>query len=238
METFRRLVLAAAMAGSIAGIFVALLHQVTTVPVILSAEVYERAAQAEMPASHMAAMPANASDHEHGASAWEPADGLERTAFSALADVLTGIGFALVLIAIFALWGRGVDWRKGLYFGLAGFAAVSLAPSLGLPPEVPGTMAAPLDSRQIWWAMTVVLTGGGLALLFLSRKPILMLAGVALIVVPHASGAPQPAEYVSAAPEAIAHRFIVAVLMTSLLFWAVLGALTGLFYKRVSVRAM
>jgi len=237
MESFRRLVLAAVLAGSIAGIFVALLHQVTTVPVILSAEVYERAAEAEMPASQMAAMPANASGHEHGASTWEPAEGLERTAFSVLADVLTGIGFALVLVAIYALCGRAVDWRKGLYFGLAGFAAVSLAPSLGLPPEVPGTAAAPLDSRQLWWAMTVVLTSGGLALLFLTRRPIPMLAGAALIVVPHAYGAPQPAEYASAAPEAIAHRFVAAVMMTSLLFWAALGALTGLFYERVFVRA-
>jgi cobalt transporter subunit CbtA len=237
MDTFRRLVVAAALAGSIAGIFVTLLHQVTTVPVILSAEIYERAAAAQRPASAMAAMPVDAQEHEHGATSWEPADGLERAAFTALADVLTGIGFALVLVAIYALWGRAVDWRKGLYFGLAGFAAVSLAPSLGLPPEVPGTAAGPLAARQIWWVLTALLTSGGLALLFLGRKPILMLAGVALIVFPHAYGAPQAAQYASAAPEAIAHRFVVAVMITSLLFWAALGALTGLFYDRVLARA-
>jgi cobalt transporter subunit CbtA len=235
MGRFRRLVVVAALAGSIAGFFVTLLHQVTTVPVILSAEVYERVAQAKAPAMQMAAMPADA-QHDHGPASWEPADGLERAAFTALADVLTGIGFALVLVAIYAVWGRQVDWRKGLYFGLAGFAAVSLAPSLGLPPEVPGTAAAPLEPRQLWWAMTVLLTSGGLALLFLGRKPVLMLAGVALIVLPHAYGAPQPAEYASAAPEGIAHRFIAAVMMTSLLFWAALGALTGLLYDRALVR--
>jgi predicted cobalt transporter CbtA len=55
---------------------------------------------------------------------------------------------------------------------------------------------------------------------------------LAMIVVPHAIGAPQPAEYASAAPESLAHRFIVATMIASLLFWVVLGALSGYFYKR------
>ncbi len=44
METFRRLFAAAALAGLLAGVFITIIHQVTTVPVILSAEVYEKAA--------------------------------------------------------------------------------------------------------------------------------------------------------------------------------------------------
>ena len=62
---------------------------------------------------------------------------------------------------------------------------------------------------------------------------VLSLIGVALIILPHAYGAPQPADYASVAPEALAHRFIVAVTITSLLFWLSLGTLTGFFYKRV-----
>ncbi len=241
METFRRLFAAAALAGLLAGVFITIIHQVTTVPVILSAEVYEKAAESKAPAvasmKGMDGMAAEAGGHEHGAAAWEPADGLERAAFTVLADVLTGMGFALMLVAIYAVWGGRIDWRKGLYFGLAAFAAVTLAPALGLPPEVPGTESAPLLDRQLWWVATVLLTGGGLALLFLSRRPVLMLAGVALIVLPHAYGAPQPADYASAAPEALAHRFVVAVIVTSLLFWAVLGSLTGFFYGRFMGRA-
>jgi cobalt transporter subunit CbtA len=249
MDRFRRLFTAAAIAGLLAGVFVTLVHQVTTVPVILAAEVYEKAAEppatgglpvpaataamSGMSSAEMNAMPAV---HDHG-SAWEPKDGLERTAFTALADILTGIGFALLLVAIYALWGGKVDSRKGLYFGLAAFAAVTLAPSLGLPPEVPGTEAAPLLARQIWWVATAGLTGGGLALLFLTRRPLLMAVGVAMIVLPHAYGAPQPAEYASAAPEMLAHRFIVAVTITSLLFWAALGTLSGFFYQRFCTRA-
>jgi len=239
MERFRRLFTAAALAGLLAGLLVTLVHQVATVPVILAAEVYEKAAEgvpAAAPAG-MASMPADSAasastgSHDH-AGAWEPANGFERTAYSVLADVLTGIGFGLVLVAIYAVWGGRVDWRKGLFFGLAGFAAVTLAPSLGLPPEVPGTEAAPLVGRQLWWLATALATAGGLALLFMTRRPIFILAGIALIVLPHAYGAPQPAGNAAAAPEALAHRFVVAVTIASLLFWAALGVLTGYFYDR------
>ena len=54
-----------------------------------------------------------------------------------------------------------------------------------------------------------------------------------LIALPHLYGAPQPAEAaVDAAPAALVHRFAVAVTLVSLLFWAVLGAATGYFYRR------
>ena len=174
-------------------------------------------------------------EHDHGAEAWEPADGFERNAFTVLADILTGIGFSLLLVAAYALRGERVDWHKGFCWGLAGFAVFTLAPNLGLPPEIPGTEAAPLLDRQMWWLATVILTAGGLALLFLSKqvKPVYYLVAVAMIVAPHAIGAPQPAEYHSAAPESLAHRFIVAVTMTSFLFWVAMGTLTGLLYKRV-----
>jgi cobalt transporter subunit CbtA len=139
-----------------------------------------------------------------------------------------------LLIAAYAVSGRAIDWRQGVYWGLAGFAVFTLAPGLGLPPEVPGTASAALDPRQVWWVATVLLTAAGLALLFYVRepKPLWVAVAVALIVAPHAIGAPQPAEYGSAAPEVLAHRFIAAVTMASLLFWAVLGGLSGYFYKR------
>ena len=240
MQMFRRLFIAAASAGLLSGLFVTLIHQVTTVPVILDAEVFEQAADEKVASAEPAtdAAPAGESheahDHDHDAAAWEPQDGFERTAYTALADLLTGVGFALLLIAAYAVSGRAIDWRQGVYWGLAGFAVFTLAPGLGLPPEVPGTAAAALDARQFWWIATAVLTAGGLALLFYVRepKPLWVAVAVAMIVIPHAIGAPQPQEYASAAPEALAHRFIAAVTVASLLFWAVLGALSGYFYKR------
>jgi predicted cobalt transporter CbtA len=46
--------------------------------------------------------------------------------------------------------------------------------------------------------------------------------------------APQPAEHTSTAPEPLAHQFIVAAVVTSLLFGLVLGSLTGFLYKRIA----
>ena len=121
-----------------------------------------------------------------------------------------------------------------MYWGLAGFAIFVLAPNLGLPPEVPGTAAADLTARQVWWVATAVLTAGGLGLLFYVKepKPLWIVIAVALIILPHAIGAPQPDEYASAAPESLAHRFIVAETMAGLLLWVALGTLSGYFYKR------
>ena len=231
MQRFGRLLLAAVIAGGLSGILVSIVHQVATVPVILDAEVYENAGGESAPA--VASVAPDGHDHEHDGEAWAPADGLERTLYTTAADMLTGIGFALVLVACYRLWGRAMNWRTGLYWGLAGFGAVIVAPTLGLPFEVPGTEAAPLFARQVWWIGTVVATGGGLAMILLGRAPAWCILGLALIVAPHAIGAPQPAEYASVAPEAVAHRFIVAATVTGLLFWAALGATTGLFYKRL-----
>ena len=241
MQMFRRLFIAAASAGLLSGLFVTLVHQVTTVPIILDAEVFEKAAEekeaAAAPAADATATTEAAHDHEghdHGGAEWEPQDGFERTAYTVLADLLTGVGFALLLIAGYAVSGRQIDWRQGLYWGLAGFTVFILTPSIGLPPEVPGTAAADLLARQVWWVATAVLTAGGLALLFYVRdpKPLWIVLALAMIVAPHAIGAPQPEEYASVAPESMAHRFIVATMIASLLFWAALGALSGYFYKR------
>ncbi|HWA45236.1 MAG TPA: CbtA family protein [Hypericibacter adhaerens] len=248
MELFRKLIFVAALAGLIAGVFVTVVHQFATVPVILKAEVYEKAADEAAAANTATAATTDSSaatsdsmenmpgmshdEHEHGAAEWEPADGFERNAFTVLADLLTGIGFSLLLVSAFALRGGEMNWRKGLFWGLAGFAAFTLAPGLGLPPEVPGTQAAPLLARQIWWVFTVAAACGGLACLFLGRTALWCVAGLALLVIPHIIGAPQLDHAESAAPESIAHEFIVAVVITSLVFWAALGTLSGYFYQR------
>ena len=140
MQSFGRLLLVALIAGALSGIFVTVVHQIATVPVILDAEVYENAGAQAQPAAD-AAQTAATHEHEHGGEGWTPADGIERTFYTTVADVLTGIGFALVLVAFYRLWGGPVTWRTGLYWGLAGFATVVVAPCLGLPLAVPGTEA-------------------------------------------------------------------------------------------------
>ncbi|MGC2198835.1 MAG: CbtA family protein [Stellaceae bacterium] len=227
MTVFRRLVWVALCAGLVSGLFATAEHQLGTVPVILRAEGYEKAT----PAHHHASIETQA----HSV-AWEPQNGVERTAYTFLADILTGIGFALLLSAGLALRGGQVGWRSGLFWGLAGFATFTIAPSLGLPPELPGTEAAPLLERQLWWLATVAATGGGLALLAFAQRAPGVILGAILIVLPHLYGAPQPGAHIAAAPEALGRQFVVAVTVISFLFWLILGASTGYFYERFQSR--
>ena len=58
--------------------------------------------------------------------------------------MISGVAFALLLTAIYALLRPGQlhpDARTGAGWGLAGYAAFSPAPALGLPPELPGMAA-------------------------------------------------------------------------------------------------
>lgn len=229
MHLFRRIVLAAACAGLLTGVLATVAHQAGTVPIILRAEAYEQAADAAHAASHAAAGEAA---HEQGEHGWRPGGGLERTGYTALADILTSVGYALLLAAAFALLGREVSVRTGLWWGLAGFAAFTLAPGIGLPPEVPGAEAAPLLDRQVWWAAPALLTGGGLLALTSGKRLMWPAIGTAMLVAPHMWGAPQAGERSGIVPPALAHQFVVAVTVVSLLSWVVLGGSAAYFYRR------
>ena len=228
MAYFRNIVVIAALAGLVAGLGMTVAQELTTVPLILKAEVYEQAEDAKpTPARDDAAASAHA--HDEG---WAPQDGVERTAFTLAANVLTGIGFALLLIAVSELAGGIAGWKQGVFWGLAAFAVFTLAPGLGLPPELPAMPAAELGPRQLWWVGTVASTAAGLALLVYGRSVLAIAGGVVLLVAPHLIGAPQPATYETAIPEGLHHSFVVAVVMTTLLFWVLLGGLTGFFRAR------
>ncbi len=168
--------------------------------------------------------------HEHGG--WQPENGVERTFFTVLANMSMAVAFGLLLAAGFCLRGAPMSWRAGLAWGAAGYAVFFLAPSLGLPPEVPGTLAAPLAARQIWWLMTAVSTASALAMLTHSRNWAIRIAGVALLAAPHVIGAPQALEHGGAAPAELARAFIYATAIANAVFWLALGGLAGWFYKK------
>ena len=161
---------------------------------------------------------------------------MQRHSLTAAANVLTAIGFSLLLAGIYALRGGTVNWHEGLLWGLSGFVVFTVAPGLGLPPEPPGVPAASLELRQVWWIATAAATAMGLALIFLQRSAWAAVLGFCLIVAPHLFGAPELADSHTEVPEALSHRFMVAVTITSLLFWALLGSLTGMAYARFSAR--
>lgn len=226
------IVFRAVQAGLAVGLIVAVVHQLWTVPLIQRAETYEQAAATAHDDG------AGAAGHDHDGGGWKPAEGLERIAFTALGDILTAIGFALLLSGAYVLSGRGVAWREGVLWGLAGFAALSLAPSLGLPPELPGMPATALGPRQTWWIATAALTAAGLALLVLHRRPWSAALAVLLIAAPHLWGAPAPSSAASAVPDSLWRSFVIAATATNLLSWLLLGALTGYLHRRDARRAV
>lgn len=243
MTLFRNVVFIAAIAGLLSGVVLAAMQTFATVPLILQAEVYEEAGgghqheaiaapgtEATAPAvENQTAAPAVAAEEEEG---WAPADGFERFGFTLLANIITGIGFALVLVAVSEFAGGIASWRQGVFWGFAGFAVFTLAPGLGLPPELPAMPAAELVARQVWWIGTVVATAAGLGLIAFRSSLVLSLVGVALIVAPHIIGAPQPVSHKSPIPENLHHQFVVAVTVTNLIFWVVLGAMVGVVRSR------
>ena len=239
MGIFRSIVFSSVIAGFIVGVIVTMIQQFGTVPLILKAEVFERAAEAhqgtpaaggpqEAVASH------SHSDHEHAAEAWEPRDGFERNAYTAAANVLTAIGFALVLAGFFSVrsgtTGENVSWHEGLIWGLAGFVVFTIAPGLGLPPELPGVPAAPLLPRQIWWTVAALATAAGLGLIAFRRSVPASIAGLILIMLPHLIGAPELEHVETNVPSSLSHQFVVAVTLTSLVFWSALGGLTSIVF--------
>ena len=233
MDYFRNIVIVAAIAGAIAGLGMTVVQQFATVPLILKAEVFEEQTS-KAPASGQVMAHEHAADtaaHDHG-EGWAPSDGAERTVATLAANVITGIGFALLLVAASELFGGLGGWRQGVFWGLAGFVVFTLAPGLGLPPELPAMPTAELGPRQVWWVTTVVCAAIALGLLFYSRSLIAVVGAIVLLVAPHIIGAPQPVSHESPIPEALYHSFVVAVAITTLVFWVLLGGLAGFFRGR------
>ena len=235
MQRFRAIFFSLLYAGVVVGLLVTFAQQISTAPLILRAEVYEKAAEATARAGPPALQPDHAvAGHDHDQPAWEPADGFERTAYSAAANILTAIGFALVLCGVVATQGGLSSWRVSLVWGLAGFAVFFAAPSLGLPPKLPGMPTADLEPRQVWWIATAAATAAGLGLLAYRRSALTVALAGLLIVAPHVIGAPQAIEAETNVPGELARDFVVAASVCSFLFWTVLGSATGAIYRRFS----
>lgn len=242
----RQIFASALFAGLTAGLIAALLQMIFLVPIIHEAERYESGELV-----HFVGVPADVGDHDHTAAlaatdgghaeapghahgpATETSD-FQRTLLTFLMDFVAYTGFALVLAAglgLAASRGFSIDLNRGLLFGLAGFAAVQLAPAMGLSPEVPGTPAADLAARQIWWIGTVAATAIGLAILAFMTGPV-RFAGLLPIALPHLIGAPVPEGFGGIVPPELAAHFAARALTVGAIAWAVLGLATGYFWTR------
>ena len=235
MPVFRSIVFSAALAGLIVGVVISIAQFFGTVPLIQQSEVYERKA-APGPAGRAAHdSAAHEHDNAHGHdSAWEPEEGFQRNAFTVAANILTAIGFALLLGWSLCDPRPTGDVAGRLAWGLSGFVVFTAAPGLGLPPELPGMPVAELTARQTWWIATAAATAGGICLLVFRPAAWTAVLGLALIALPHLIGAPLAPESHSEVPAALSHRFVVIVTLTSLLFWALLGVATSIAFERIS----
>lgn len=228
---FRRLVIVALAAGMVAGLVLTAVQHFTTIPLILAAEKFEAA----MPAPSGSAATAGHHGHGHESTA-PPEGGFKRLLQTGLANVVMGTGLAFVLAGCFALWGRPVDAVSGMLWGFAGFAIFTLGPGLGLPPELPGMASAAVEVRQFWWGAAAGSTAAGLWLLVFRRELVAKVAAIAIMALPHLVGAPHADTASAVVPPELASRFAAASIVTSAIFWCVLGWVAGVCYRRLAER--
>ncbi len=229
----RETLLAAALAGLVAGLVLTVVQLIWVSPLILQGEVYEDRAEA-VTLQQQAAHP-EAGGHHHDPEAWKPQNGFERMSFSFAANLLMGVGYAFVLVAVYLLWREPKSALWGAAYGLAGFIVFFASPGLGLPPELPGTASAALALRQQWWVMTALATAAGLLLLFSQRKWWLRILALAILVAPHFVPAPQPAVEGSLAPADLQSQFRLASTLCNAAFWLSLGVASSIAFKKIFV---
>lgn len=246
--------LAALVAGLIAGVFMTAAQELRVVPLILHAEEYEvKEPAAEPPAgtegqqhsslNHSSVIgeilsalspvtPAYAHEGEHEEEGGIMF-GMSRFSGTLIANLVAGAGFGLLLAGASLVFNYPITLRNGALWGACGWLAVHLLPAIGLPPELPGFPAADLHDRQIWWIATIVFSVAGLYLIVLRGEILAKIIGLVLIAAPHAYGAPQPSDISSPVPAVLGAEFAVAALATTLAFWIVLGVISGYLNDRL-----
>jgi cobalt transporter subunit CbtA len=242
-----RIVASALFAGFAAGLIAALLQLALVQPVLLQAEQFESGARTlvESGTHDHAGTDAQDHGHDHGAAAHDHGSGGDewrvggfaplRDGLSVLFSIVVYTGYAFLLVAAMAVAsdrGIAVTARRGILWGLAGYVAFQLAPAIGLPPEVPGSVSADLAARQIWWIGTALATAIGLALIAFGRDWTAWGAAIVLLAAPHVIGAPETDGFGGVVPAELAGAFASRALGVGMAAWAGLGLACGHFWQR------
>lgn len=217
---FNKILTSALIAGAVAGLCAALLQLYFVQPVLLHAELFESGQLVH----------SGVSDAHFD----YPGFDIQRDLLSVAFSMLIYAGYGLVLVAMMNMaeaQGASISTRSGLIWGIAGFVAVHLAPGFSLPPEVPGSSAADVGDRQIWWYATVIATMVGLWLLAFGKNWIAIAAAVIVILAPHVVGAPHPSILTGPAPTELGGMFAARSFGVGLAAWAMLGSLAGYFWS-------
>lgn len=223
-----RLLTSAVFAGLAAGLIAALLQFSFVTSSLLEGELYESGAKIHFPANGSPQSPRGGAEVDFGE---EPM----RYVLTAAFNVVSYTGFALVMVALMALAEtRGltrITPRQGLVWGVAGFVAVQLAPAIGQPPVLPGSIGAEVGPRQAWWLATIVSAGLAMWLLAFGRGLWPFLA-VPLLLAPQIVGAPVLDTYFGVTPAELAASFAAMSLGYAAAGWTALGVCLAYFYSR------
>jgi len=230
-----RLFTSALFAGLIAGLIAVLLQFTLVEALILEGEEYEKGNKSHFGGVLVLNEALEASGEAAVEIEDEPKNLMKRYALTFFADFIVFVGWGLIMVAGFAVadrFGHKVTVKDGLLWGIAGFTAVHMAPSIGLAPELPGTPAAELELRQLWWVTTVIATALALALFAYGRSAMFAVIGLALLIAPHLIGAPRLDGYAGLAPPELSGEYVARSLAVSMAIWAVLGLAAGYFWNR------
>ncbi len=218
---FSKILTSALIAGAVAGLIAALLQLVFVQPVLLHAEMFETGAMVHTGVS--------------SAHFEMPPFDVQRNLLSIVFSMLIYAGYGLVMVALMNLaeaQDATITARSGIIWGVAGFVALHLAPGFGLAPEVPGSAAADIGDRQIWWYAAAAATMAGLWMIAFGKSPVFWGVAAFLILAPHIVGAPHPDVLTGSAPTELGGLFAARSFGVGLAAWVILGCLAGYFWSR------
>ena len=216
----------AVFAGIAAGLIAAALQFMFVIPALLEGELFEQGIRVHFGAD-------GSPQSERGA----PGLGgdFNRHLMTVGFNIVTYVGFGFLMVAAMAFAElrelTTITPKQGIIWGLAGFIAIQLAPAIGLPPVLPGTIGAEVDARQAWWLGTIIASGLGLWVIAFGRGAV-ALAGVALLAAPHLIGAPRLDVFWGVAPPELAAQFVTVSLGSAAVGWTCLGFFAAWFWTR------
>ncbi len=226
-----KMILSTVVAGLLAGLILAGLQYVRLTPLIEAAEVYETPetqAIAEASKPCVETMPGMKMCSDDERPSWKPDEGWQRTLATTTASLLTGAGYALLLVGISMVANIPITKQNGMVWGLCGFIAVSLAPAVGLPPQLPGMPAADLHVRQIWWLATILATGAAVYVWVKAKDYWWQIVAVIFATVPHFFAPLNATITEGDVPAVLASEFASSSLAANLVMWLAIGFFVSL----------
>ena len=222
---FKNIFVSAVVCGAIAGVLATVMQMLLVTPLLMEAELFETGQS-----MHFITDGSPESPIKH-VDIWEdPYRHLMTLCFNLV--TFTGFGFILVAaMAFFQKRGFTLSKAEGIVAGVSGFIVFQLAPSVGLPPELPGTIGVTVGLKQTWWIITILSTTVGILLLFLDKHKVVSGVGIIFVTIPHLIGHPKLETYFGVAPPELAAEFASRALAVSLIAWIILGVISSQFWK-------